>query len=113
MRPVWLIEADVFGEAADPLKAEVRRQGMACHVIRHEPFVRGAYDLGGGAPLPDDACVIFYGSFPLLRHIQLRHHWVPGGWCNADNLACATYYAYFGRFLLNQRYALLPGVEAV
>ena len=28
MRPTWLIEARVYGPEADPLLAEVRRQGM-------------------------------------------------------------------------------------
>src|SRR5436305_1417862 len=40
MRPTWLFEADVFGQTADPLKAEVRRQGMACHVTRQDPPTR-------------------------------------------------------------------------
>src|SRR5262249_47657684 len=29
------------------------------------------------------------------------------------NLDCSTYFAYFGRFLLNQYYTILPGVEAI
>src|SRR5262249_16048960 len=29
------------------------------------------------------------------------------------NLDCTTYFAYFGRFLLNQHYTILPGVEAI
>ena len=36
MRPTWLFEVDVFGETAEPLKAEIRRQGMACHVTRED-----------------------------------------------------------------------------
>jgi hypothetical protein len=38
---------------------------------------------------------------------------VPGAWCNPENLNCATYFAYFGKYLLNQQYALIPGVEAI
>ena len=28
MKPIWLIEAGVYGEEANPLLAEIRRQGM-------------------------------------------------------------------------------------
>jgi hypothetical protein len=38
---------------------------------------------------------------------------VPGAWCDPTNLDCTTYFAYFGKFLLNQHYAILPGVEAI
>ena len=114
MRPTWLIEADVFGEESEPLKAEVRRRGMSCHVVRH-PSISGTRreTTVGGQRLADDDCVVFYGSSPLMRHIQLHRSWVPGGWCHAANLACSTYSAHFGPHLLNRRYLLMPGVEAI
>ena len=43
MRPVWLIEAGVYGAEADPLLAEIRQQGM---VIR--PADPAAPPLGPG-----------------------------------------------------------------
>ena len=36
MRPVWLIEAGVFGADAERLMAEVRRQGMAAEAVPFE-----------------------------------------------------------------------------
>ena len=66
-----------------------------------------------GQPLAPDACVIGYGTFPFARQILLHHPWMPGAWCSAENLDCATYFAHFGRYLLNQHYAILPGVEAI
>jgi hypothetical protein len=113
MKPIWLIEADVFGVAADSLKAEIRRQGMAYHVVRQSQLFRGPVSLIEGRPLADDACVIFYGSYPMMRHIQLHRSWVPGGWCAADNLDCSSYYPHYNRFLLNQRHVILPGTEAI
>ena len=32
---------------------------------------------------------------------------------NPENLDCTTYFGHFGKYLLNQRYAILPGVEAI
>ena len=111
MRPIWLIEADVFREAAEPLKAEVRRRGMRCHVVRHAAAARPPYDLVGLDPLPDDACVVFYGSHPLMRHLQITRRWVPGGWCDFERLACSAYYPHFREFLLNANSAIVPAGE--
>src|SRR6185369_1586777 len=63
--------------------------------------------------LSDGDCVIGYGTFPFARQIQLHRRWTPGAWATAGNLDCTTYFAYFGKFLLNQRYAIMPGVEAI
>jgi hypothetical protein len=66
-----------------------------------------------GRPLADGDCVIGYGTFPFARQIQLHRRWLPGAWCAPEYLDCTCYFAYFGKFLLNQQYAILPGVEAV
>src|SRR6516164_7802373 len=58
-------------------------------------------------------CVLAYGTFPFARQVQLHTKWVPGAWCDPTNLDCTTYFAYFGKFLLNQPYAILSGVEAI
>lgn len=48
-----------------------------------------------------------------MRHVQAHRRWLPGGWCSFDRLRCSTYYAFFGPFLLNGKYTLLPVVEAI
>lgn len=106
MRPTWLIEADVYGNEANPLRDEIRRQGMACEMTSFSALRRGL-------PLQDDACVVGYGTYPFAQQILRHHPWIPGAWCSSDNLDCATYFAHFGSFLLNQEYVILPGVEAI
>ena len=113
MRPTWLIEAGVYGDEATPLLDEIRRQGMAGEVVPHQALKKGSVPVVGGQPLAPDACVIGYGTFPFARQIHLHHRWIPGAWCSAENLDCAAYFAYFGPYLLNQRYAIMPGVEAI
>jgi hypothetical protein len=113
MPPVWLIEAGVYGEESRPLLAEIRRQGMAAEIVPHSALRKGSTVTVAGQPLEEGARVIGYGTFPFARQIQIHHRWVPGAWCTPENLDCATYYAHFGRYLLNQRYAMLPGVEAI
>jgi hypothetical protein len=112
MRPVWLIEAGVYGAEADPLLAEIRRQGMAAEVVPFQALLKEKALTAGGRPLADGDCVLGYGTYPFARQIQLHRRWTPGAWCDPANLDCTTYFAHFGRFCLNQHYAILPGVEA-
>jgi hypothetical protein len=112
MRPAWLIEAGVYGAEAEPLRAEIRRQGMAVEFVPHRALKPGADVIVEGRPLGPEDCVLGYGTYPFARQIQL-HRWRPGAWCTAENLDCAAYYAYFGKYLLNQNYAIMPGVEAI
>ena len=113
MRPMWLIEAGVYGDEAAPLLREIQRQGMVGEVVPHQALKKGSTPVVGGQPIPADGCVIGYGTFPFARQIQLHQQWSPGAWCSAENLDCATYFAYFGRYLLNQHYVIMPGVEAI
>jgi hypothetical protein len=113
MHPVWMIEADVYGDEAVPLLEEIRRQGMVAATIPYPSLKKGAAPVIDGQPLSPEACVLGYGTLPFARQIQLHHPWVPGAWCSPENLDCAAYFAHFGKFLLNQNYAILPGVEAI
>jgi len=113
MRPVWLIEAGVYGAEAEPLLAEIRRQGMAAELLPFRTLLKEKDVVAGGRPLADPDCVIAYGTFPFARQAQLHRRWVPGAWCDPDNLDCRCYFAHFGKYLLNRHHAILPAVEAV
>jgi hypothetical protein len=113
MRPTWLIEAGVYGDEATPLLTEIHRQGMVGEIVSHQMLKKGSVPLIGGQPVQPDACVIGYGTFPFAQQIKLHHPWVPGAWCSAENLDCAVYFAHFGKYLLNQNYAIMPGIEAI
>jgi hypothetical protein len=86
---------------------------MVAEVVPHRATRTGADLVVDGRPLADGDCVLGYGTFPFARQIQLHRYWVPGAWCDPEQLDCAAYFARFGKFLLNQPYALLPGVEAI
>ena len=113
MHPTWLIEAGVYGDEIIPLLAEIRRQGMVAEVVPYQRLRKGSSPVIGGQPLAPGTCVLGYGTFPFAQQILLHHPWVPGAWCSATNLDCTVYFAHFGRYLLNQHYAILPGVEAI
>src|SRR5262245_66371285 len=102
MRPVWLLEAGVYGAEAEPLLAEVRLQGMAAEVIPYQALRKGVEVLAGGWALADGDCVVGYGTFPFARQIQLHRRWVPGAWCDPANPDCAAHFAHFGKYLLTR-----------
>jgi hypothetical protein len=112
MRPIWIIEANVDGLPTEPLAAEIARRGMECRVVKWIPSPYPK-DLVGAEDVPRDACVVFRGTLTLMRHLEATRRWRPAAWCEFDRLACSTYYAHFGPFLLNREYALLPYAEAV
>ncbi len=113
MKPTWLIERGVYGDQANDFKTEVERQGMNCFEVDYRPGKQPPGDILGCWNVAEDACVVLWGTLPLTQQVQLHHKWVPGGWCNVNNLDCATYCLQFGPYLLNGRHALLPGVEAI
>jgi hypothetical protein len=110
MKPLWLIQAGVYGTEIEPLVTEVRRQGMEAELVRHEALRKGAVV---GRPLVPGSRAIAYGTFPFARQIQLHHAWVPGAWCDPDKLDCSSYYAHFAPFLLNQRFEILATRDAI
>jgi hypothetical protein len=113
MIPIWLIQADVFGRSFEPVKAEIRQQGLVWEVIQPGPFLSGLVPEVGGHRLSDQDCVIFSGTFPLMRHVQLHYSWVPGGWCTQEHFDCRRYYPCFGRHLLNHAHVVLAIEEAL
>src|SRR5262245_34673233 len=113
MRPMWLIEAGVYGREADPLLSEIQQQGMAAVVVPFRTLQKEKDIIAGGRIVAEGDCVLAYGTYPFARQIQLHRRWTPGAWCDNDNLDCRTYYSHFGKFLLNQRYTILPAVEAI
>lgn len=113
MLPTWLFEADVFGETAEPVKAEIRRQGIRCLVTRQALLAQGIGDSSAGHRIGPDDCVIACGCFPFVRFVLHKRRWVPGAWCNPATMACSVYYPYFRPYLLNQRHLFTTGVEAI
>src|SRR5262249_18598165 len=113
MIPIWLIEADAFGASFEPLKAEMRQQGIVWEIVQPRPFLNGVVPVVGGHRLTDRDCVVFSGTYPLMRHIQLHHPWVPGGWCTAEHFDCACYYPHFRPHLLNADSAILTTEDAL
>ena len=106
MEVKWLVE-DFEGDGAlDPLISEIKSQGMQCEVVNYTPFQGGEYN-----QYSNEDCVVFYGSLNIARQLQREKPWVPGVYCNYENLCCLTYYSHWAKYLLNDNYIMLPMME--
>ena len=99
----WLIENFHQENGFERLADAVKKQGMECVVAKYLPFESGRYDV-----FPKDDCVVFQGSIQMARQIQREQSWVPGVWCNWNQMRCSFYYANCGKLLLNQGYMMMP-----
>jgi hypothetical protein len=102
----WLIEEYEHDRSLQPLMDEIVEQGMDLVTTKYSPFESGTYDL-----FNDDDCVVFYGTLNLGRQLQREKPWIPGVYCNFKKLCCHTYYPYWGKYLLNNDYMMLPMLE--
>ncbi|MGB3511587.1 MAG: ATP-grasp domain-containing protein [Microcoleaceae cyanobacterium] len=103
----WLIEKNVIDRQEEFL-AELTKQGYIHKETTYLKFRPGETN----KYFPNDECVIFKGTLNLGRDI-LRTAWIPGAYMNEKNLRCSTYYAYFGEYLLNNKYFILPLAELI
>jgi len=102
----WIIEEGTFSEDIASIVEAVRSQNMIAETVRYRPFESGEYNQFG-----DNDCVIVLGSINLVRQIQRQKPWIPGSFANFPNFDCMTYYAYFGKFLWNNPYYIMPLAE--
>lgn len=101
----WLLERDTFGEDLEPVIEAIKRQGFEHKMVTYIPFEGGEYNHFG-----DDDCVICYGSLNWMSQIRRQKKWV-GAYCTLPNFECTKYYTYFGKYLLNSDYIMMPLAE--
>lgn len=93
---------------------EVRRQGMEVREIEHsldrkvDFYTESSDMLVQDFVFNMDDCVIFYGDIDFVRQVRIKAPFIPGAWCNFENMKCSTYFAHLGGHLLNKQYFMLP-----
>lgn len=103
----WLIEKNVF-DASDRFLEELNKQKFIYKETTYLHF-RSA---DANNYFPEHDCVLFRGTLNLGRDV-LRTSWIPGAYMDEKNLRCSTYYTYFGKYLLNNKYFMLPLGELI
>lgn len=99
----WLIEDQVFEDDAVCLVDELRAQFFPVDVHPCSDF--NPRELRIGTP------TFCYGSLQWIKQIQEFKSRDLVTICNFPNFECSKYYAYFGPYLLNRDYMMMPWVE--
>jgi len=100
----WLIEKYIFDENLTYFKRIFKEHNINYKIIEYFPFM----EFNPDDYFSSDEKVIFYGSLNLSRDILKKSKWIPGVWCNLNALKCSNYYNYYGKYLLNKDYIMLP-----
>lgn len=100
----WLIEDFSTDNGTTALVDAVKELGYElklCDVTN--PFER--YD----EYFPKDACVVtqtsIQSAFKIMKECP---NWFPSAWYKAEFFACKYYYPFFGEYLFNDKYMMLP-----
>lgn len=106
MKCKWLLQEDVFNEDLESFTKEITKRGMQYEIVKYIPFdIDNQYKV-----FDDDECVVCYGSINWINRVK-HNPWIPGVWLDKKALECTTYYAYYGKYLINKDYNLLSFAE--
>lgn len=109
----FLIDANADGARSEEMRAILAQRGINLRGVKLFPQSTFPHDIANAEEIGMDANAVCFGGPALIHHIQNKRRWIPGGWCSFENFSCDVYYTYFGEFLLNNRYTLLPAAEAI
>jgi len=105
MKPYWIIQNNIDGIDTIPMIKEVMAQGMNVSSVEHN---FGKHDYLCNEFFGNSGCIICYGDIDFVQQVQHNTSFIPGAWCNSYNMKCSTYYAHFGKYLINSDYRLMP-----
>lgn len=101
----WIIEHHIFEEDQElTLIEEVKKQRGEVKLI--DPLSKHNFDYEHSYWL-EDRPVIFRGSLNIGKKAR-RQPWYPGVICNQKAFKCSTYYTYWGKWMLNKEYWMMP-----
>lgn len=104
----WVIERHIFEEEQElALIEEVEKQGGEVKLI--DPLSKHNFDYETSYWL-EDRPVVFRGSLNIGKKAR-QQAWYPGVICHPKNFNCSTYYTYWGKWMLNKDYWMMPIAE--
>lgn len=110
MQVGWLIDTVAFESYWEELVKAVERNGMkAVPVTRPAmPYQWDDVDCSYRNAFPRGSCVVTHGDIDLVARVRKDGLWTPGVFATTKHFYCSHYFAHFGYFLLNRRYAMIP-----
>jgi hypothetical protein len=108
MKPTWLIETGLWKDDNVPrMIAILCDLGIPVHAEQYTYLGGTEFEAVG-----EDGPVIYYGSLNTADYLRVRaKNWVPFLWFDANVFSCRSYFAHWGKFLLQERYGFYPLAE--
>jgi hypothetical protein len=101
----WLLEPDAFPNG-DCL-------GLAAHNAGHR-IVNWSDEWWTNARWPVvEGPVLFHGSLENADRIARERPWIPGAYCHTENFRCSTWYRTAAKWLLHERWEIVPASRLV
>jgi hypothetical protein len=106
MKPFWYIQIrNDRDSVAQRLAYAVQEYGCEVRIERYIPF-NDDLDLTN---LPSDRPVVFQGAISCARSVQNRNlPLFPFAWFDFDQFTSHSYYGRWGKWLINQKYLMMP-----
>lgn len=103
MNVKWIIENFTNEQSYDEVISSVKTLGYEYQVIKGDYKHSDLEKYKNGSH-----CVIFLGSIEMTKIVQKElPNCFPVAYCHHPNYLCSKYYSYFGKYLFNDRYALI------
>ncbi len=108
MKPIWLIETGVWkDDNVSRMIAILRDLGSIVHAEQYTYLGGTEFEI-----VDEDCPMIYYGSVNTGDYLRgLRKNWVPLIWFDKDVFSCRSYYAHWGKYLLQEHYGFYPMSE--
>lgn len=102
----WFLQTDVFEENLSRLIQIIKEYKDTYELIKYVPFSQSGlyYPL---QRIEYEEPIIYYGSLNLVRSLEMCGIG-RAIYCNLDKMKCSSYYSYYGRYLFNDDYMILP-----
>jgi hypothetical protein len=112
MKPIWLIETGVWkDDNVSRLIEMIKNMGLTVHTEQHTPYRPSEFDVVNE---DEKRPIIYYGSLNTVEDLRIRRpNWVPLIWFDSIAFSCRSYYAHWGKYLLQEDYGFYPLGELV
>lgn len=102
MKCQWIVENFTNESSYSEIVNEIKQQGMNVKEIRRD------YKHSDLDEFRNGQCVIFLGSIEMTEIVRSQlPNCYPVAFCNQKNYLCSKYMSHFGKYLFNDKYAIV------
>lgn len=103
----WIVENFTKESSYQEMMDEIKKQGMSVVEIKNGYKNSDIEEFRTGTP-----CIMFLGSIEMTELVRKQLlNCFPIAYCNQQNYLCSKYMSHFGKYLFNDRYAMVSLAE--